>query len=389
MTCSTRRGLSLFLMLLGLVGGPARGDFAYHVTPVGTLNGGSLSRAYAINDQGQVAGEADTSGGNLHGFYWAGVGHPLVDIGTLDGGNTSQAAGINDAGQVAGQSRIQIGQASYTHAYRTEPGGQNPIDLGVLDPAHQYSVANAIADDGSVAGTSINANGLTRAVLWSSGGQITDLGALYEQGQSQGLGLNSGNVVVGQSDVQIGDLVVSHAARFSLDRTTGAVTREDLGALVANGSSTATAISDDGQVTGYSASLSGFTHAFLYEGGLMVDLQRGDLDGSSYGLAIGDGGHVVGELKLTGLGSRAFVWTPTTGMLNLNDLIDPSLGWTLSAATGINDDGQIVGYGTLNGRVRGFRLDPVSPIVPEPSSLVLLALGGLAALAGSSRRWRA
>src|SRR5258708_3511743 len=49
-------------------------------------------------------------------------------------------------------------------------------------------------------------------------------------------------------------------------------------------------------------------------------------------------------------------------MLDLNSHLDGSgTGWTLSAASGINDAGQIVGYGTHDGVIRAFLLTPTPP----------------------------
>ena len=48
-------------------------------------------------------------------------------------------------------------------------------------------------------------------------------------------------------------------------------------------------------------------------------------------------------------------------MLDLNNLIAPSSGWILNTANGINDAGQIVGNGTINGYTRGFLLTPALP----------------------------
>jgi hypothetical protein len=53
-------------------------------------------------------------------------------------------------------------------------------------------------------------------------------------------------------------------------------------------------------------------------------------------------------------------------MIDLNNLIAADAGWELTSAIKINNQGQIVGAGSLNGQERGFVLTPV----PEPSSIV-------------------
>ena len=64
-------------------------------------------------------------------------------------------------------------------------------------------------------------------------------------------------------------------------------------------------------------------------------------------------------------------------MVDLNTLISSGSGWVLKSALGINDEGQIVGYGTgPSGQEKAFLLT----IIPEPASVVLLALGGAAML---------
>jgi probable HAF family extracellular repeat protein len=45
-------------------------------------------------------------------------------------------------------------------------------------------------------------------------------------------------------------------------------------------------------------------------------------------------------------------------MLDLNNLIPANSGWFLQAANAINDKGQIVGEGTLNGQIEAFLLTP-------------------------------
>jgi len=45
-------------------------------------------------------------------------------------------------------------------------------------------------------------------------------------------------------------------------------------------------------------------------------------------------------------------------MQDLNDLLSPNSGWVLHVALGINDFGQIVGWGEHNGQTLGFLLTP-------------------------------
>ena len=122
----------------------------------------------------------------------------------------------------------------------------------------------------------------------------------------------------------------------------------DLGTLGGDYSS-AYGINASGQVVGFAAptgddndtSGEGW-HAFLYSGSKMTDL--GTLDGGtgSYAYAINDSGQVVGNSFSTDYaGQHDFLYSNGT-MTDLNALIDPSSGWTLQNANGINDAGQIV-----------------------------------------------
>jgi len=63
----------------------------------------------------------------------------------------------------------------------------------------------------------------------------------------------------------------------------------------------------------------------------------------------------------------------------VNDASD----WTFSSSEGINDAGQIIGYGRKNGVTRAFLLTPV----PEPDSMALFA-ASLLILTGVVRRTR-
>jgi hypothetical protein len=77
--------------------------------------------------------------------------------------------------------------------------------------------------------------------------------------------------------------------------------------------------------------------------------------------------------------AHAYIWTPQTGMRDLNDSISQGIGVTLLTATDIAPDGRIVANGTLNGNPRGFVLVPlkVSKVPINP----LVVSGGLSAQA--------
>ena len=75
--------------------------------------------------------------------------------------------------------------------------------------------------------------------------------------------------------------------------------------------------------------------------------------------AINNQGQIVGFADApSGSPQHAFLYC--AGMMtDLNDLIDPTSGWTLEYAAGINDNGQIVGYGiSPSSQIHGFLLTP-------------------------------
>jgi len=147
---------------------------------------------------------------------------------------------------------------------------------------------------------------------------------------------------------------------------------QDLGTLGGT-YSYANAINASGQVVGW-ASTGPEHHAFLYSDGAMQDL--GTLGGIySYAKAINASGQVVGWS--TGLGpEHAFIYSEGL-MTDLNTFLPANSGWTLLRANAINDSGQIVGYGdSPYGDKRAYLLTPI----PEPATLGLMLLGGLAAV---------
>lgn len=115
--------------------------------------------------------------------------------------------------------------------------------------------------------------------------------------------------------------------------------------------SRALGINDAGQVVGASVTGDGFTRAFLYSNGTMMNL--GTLGGIgtgpvpySYSIAwgINNAGQVIGESLSTDNNYRAFLYSNGT-MTNLGT----QLGGVSSSASAINNVGEIVGIVNFGG----------------------------------------
>jgi probable HAF family extracellular repeat protein len=260
---------------------------------------------------------------NSRGFlYTPSTG--FVDLGTV-GGNYTSGAAINDAGQVAGTSSLPpTGPPEPDRRAFLYTPGSGMAAIGTLDGV--YAIGSGINNAGQVLGTSSFGNNATKhAFVYTPGAGIMDLGTLH------------------------------------------------------GGFSDASATNDRGQATGWSDG-----HAFLYTPGSgMLDL--GTLGNTSVGYALNARGEVAGYsfLNSSATNSHAFIYSGGV-MSDLNTLIDPALGITLTEATAINDSGQIV----ANGQRRAYLLTPI----PEPGTalLVIAALCCIGVSAAGERpffRW--
>ena len=145
--------------------------------------------------------------------------------------------------------------------------------------------------------------------------------------------------------------------------------------------SIARGINASGQAVGIADSTGNAAiHAFrtAANGSINAGADLGTLGGTnSFAYGINASGQVVGSASTTGnAAGHAFFADVTGPMVDLNTLIDPASGWVLTQAHGINDSGQIAGQGTIGGQPHAFLLTPT----PEPASLSLLVLGGMALL---------
>jgi uncharacterized membrane protein len=92
---------------------------------------------------------------------------------------------------------------------------------------------------------------------------------------------------------------------------------------------------------------------------------------ASGALGINANGPVAGSASTTGNAATHAVPDQADATSDLNTLLNPLSGWTLSVADGVNDQGQIAGYGNIGAQTEGYLVRPV----PEPSALALTAVG--------------
>ena len=307
----------------------------YQIIDLGTL-GGMNSRGLGINNSGQVTGDSNTADNSANHAFISN-GNSMEDLGTL-GGISSHGLGINNSGQVTGYSDTVY--FSDKRAFIYDDG--NMVDIGTLGGGESFGWS--INDSGVVTGYSATADGVTHAFVYDNGSMM-DLGTLGGR-TSYGRDINSSGQVTGSGELT--NYTDFHA--FIYDD--GSML--DLGTL-GGGNSSGWGINSSGQVIGQSQTSNDSSyHAFFYDGSIMLDL--GTLGGrASYGRGINDSGQMVGLSDNASNNRSAFYYDGST-MLDLCLVTDcTSFGWTgFTEAWDINDNGDIIGIGSIDGQYHAF-----------------------------------
>lgn len=298
------------------------------ITDLGNLpDGGYQSWAYAVNNRGEVVGQAYNTipdpnsfygyGYQSRAFYWKdGV---MQDLGTLGTGSDSDAISINNRGQVVGVSYVN-------------------------------SIPSALCS-----GVQLGFVFTTGSFIWDKKNGMQDIGSLGGT-CTVAYDLNNRGQVVGQSS-QLGDPTT---LAFVWDATTGIKQLP----TAANLYGAAFAVDDAGEIVGLGDAPDGQASATLWRktGGkwkanYLGRLHSGDC---AVGVSINASRQVVGISGPNGCSTTLpFLWEDGGRMVDLNTLVPANSGIQLVEAQQINDRGEIAAEGPdANGNNHAVLLIP-------------------------------
>ena len=306
----------------------ARGDVTYTITDLGS------GVATAINNFGQVIGSSTEPGSGYRYSDGTFMNLPFAP------------SAINGYGTVVGGSDGQ--------ALEYDSGTSTIFNLTAMSGG-QFTQAFAVNDSNIIGGT--NNLGLA-AICWGSTGIVTDLGTKDLLGAGVSWGTSSRVNSLNASGQAVGPLrnYEVPGASFLYDPTSRKASAFGTGL-------TANAINNSGQVVGGGIDNLG---AFVYSNGALTALRLPPSTVFSTATGINDSGLIVGSSAQSNTGPLIAFSYASGKFVDLNTLIASNSGWQLQQASGVNNNGQIVGYGEYGGSVHGFLLNPHPGVVPTP-----------------------
>ncbi len=298
--------------------------------------------AYGVSQNGKITGVGtDPSTNELHAFiYQAGAFNDLGDLGYPYG---ADGIAINDNGQVMG-----TGYGPGYRAVRYTNG--NVIHIGPL-----YSEGFSMNSLGDIVGRFRNDDGNSQGFSYING-QFTQIPLATNVYMVRSI--NDSDQFVGSLGYYWSYGGYIHSAGHAFIDSGGVIT--ELGSI-GGGVRTYTeafGVNNAGEVTGYSTAADGTQHAFLYSAGVINDLGT-IAPFYTCGVSINDSSVVAGNIT-TYVGGQVGVFVYSNGsMRNLTDFLGAAgANWSQLLACQMNNEGWIVGYGTINGATHGFLAQP-------------------------------
>jgi probable HAF family extracellular repeat protein len=367
---------SLVLLLTTLSSAQVDATPQYIVAKLGSL-GGTVGKSNGVNDRGWVSGWSNLAGDtNHHAVLWI-DGQPS-DLGTLGGPNSEiEFTATNNFGLLAGGSDTsEIDPYAENFCFFTASSNLRCSAFqwqnGVMSALPGLGGNNSYATDSNKQGHIVgwvetpvfDSNCLApqdfdwHGGLWRDG-QIQDLPPLHGDTMSGAFAINDLDVAAGGSGIcgspGVQGLALStHAVIWRHGSPI------DLGSLGGQFSHVATGINNRGQVVGLSDVPGDATaHAFLWQDGEMLDL--GTLPGDVFSVAWGVGRHgqVLGQSCDANGNCRGFLWEHGV-MTDVNTLIPAGSPLIIIDANYINSAGDITGqaFDPLTGEMPAIELIP-------------------------------
>lgn len=334
---------------------------------VGVGPNGTSSIVYGLSADGTRAVGTDQSSTELTAFAWTNAQGQLT---LAPWGGDSIAIPLAASGD--GSVIVGVSGSPDQKPVKWAPGPSATL-LPQLSLSGTGRVAGVSADGAMMVGYSTQ-SGVTMASRWTSAG-ILPLGSLANGRNSQAIAISgNGSVIAGISQTAASNEYVA-------TRWTQAGSPISIGVLPGGSGSNATATNFDGSVVVGFGNASGYSQrAFRWTtatGVVALDMIPGS--GGCLAYATSGDGNTVGGTYSTSEGSRAFVWTPSQGMVDLTGLatslgLDLS-GWTLSEVRAVSADGlTFAGVGVHRLSPEEARFEGFVLTIPAPPS-VALALG--------------
>jgi probable HAF family extracellular repeat protein len=314
--------------------------------------GGNRVFVEDINDDGVSVGGQTTADGNFHAFRHTDVGG-VQDLGALSGfGAQSFASAIARNGAIGGHSDRADGTGVLFGYGYTALGGRAALCPGgctVWD----------LNSKGQHVGLYPGRDPTTwQAFLFSASNGASLLGTLGGP-RSSASSINEVGLIVGNSQMR-GAQPGERGHAFVYDSRASKPAMRDLNALTRTAGWVLQAANDVNEkyIVGYGLRDAN-QHAFRMEiaTGDVIDLGTLPESAESQAWSVNSYGDVVGWS--TGKNGRhvAFVYAKGLGgMRRLDEFVDLALGWRFWQASGLNNHGSIVGWGSRMGTPRGYKI---------------------------------